>query len=296
MKPFSIASIQLFVSGTHENVTRMVERIGFVAAVFPWVQLIMFSELAAFGPEVRHAQPEGGPAELAFRAAAKQHGLWLLPGTLYTTIGGKIYNTAPVIDPEGNVVARAYKNFLFTPYEVGVEPGAEFTTFDIPGIGRFGVSICYDMWFPETSRTLACMGAEVLLHPSLTGTLDRDVELAIGRATAAQNQMFVFDTNGCGVGGTGQSVVVTPTGDILHQAGRSEEIMPIEIDLDRVRRSREVGLRCLGQPLKSFRDRIIEFPVYDRSKGTPEFLKTLGPLEKAGRGSLAGLNVEWGTA
>jgi predicted amidohydrolase len=138
------------------------------------------------------------------------------------------------------------------------------------------------------------MGAEVLLHPSLTGTIDRDVEMAIARATAAQNQMFVLDTNGCGVGGNGQSLIVAPTGEVLHQAGRAEEVIPIEIDIARVRRSREVGLRGLGQPLKSFRDRRVEFPIYDRTHKVPNFLDTLGPLAKPMRGSLAGLNVVGG--
>jgi hypothetical protein len=65
-------------------------------------------------------------------------------------------------------------------------------------------------------------------------------------------------------------------------------MIPLEIDLDRVRRSREVGLRGLGQPLKSFRDRQVDFTVYDRS--TPyEYLDTLGPLVKPVRGSRAGL-------
>ena len=258
-------------------------------AIYPWVQMVMFSELAVYGPDTRSAQPMPGPVELELCALAKQYGIWLLPGSLYELADGVIYNTTPVINPEGVVVARHRKLFPFTPYEEGVTPGATWVVFDVPAVGRFGVSICYDMWFPETSRTLACMGAEVLLHPSLTGTIDRDIELAIGRATAAQNQMFVFDVNGCGVGGNGQSQVVAPTGEVLYRSGRSPEVVPIEIDLDRVRRSREVGLRGLGQPLKSFRDRTVEFPAYPRSAANMEHLSRLGPLAKPVRGSMAGL-------
>ena len=72
--------------------------------------------------------------------------------------------------------------------------------FDVPDVGRFGLYICYDMWIPETSRTLAVMGAEVILRPTLTGTIDRDLELSIARATAVTNQCFVFDINGVGDG------------------------------------------------------------------------------------------------
>jgi len=162
--------------------------------------------------------------------------------------------------------------------------------FDVPEVGRFGVSICYDMWFPETSRTLAVMGAEVILHPLLTGTIDRDVELSIARATAAPQQCFMFDINGSGDGGNGRSIIVGPYGDVLHEAGRSEEMIPIEIDLDRVRRSREVGLRGLGQPLKSFRDRTIRFPIYGDGADKRSYLDNLGPLEKPQRRSSAGLS------
>ena len=70
--------------------------------------------------------------------------------------------------------------------------------FDVPSVGRFGVSNCYDMWFPETTRTLAAMGAEVILHPSMTNTIDRDVELAIARTNAAINQCYFFDINVAG--------------------------------------------------------------------------------------------------
>ena len=147
--------------------------------------MVVFSELAAFGPLPKHAQPLPGPAEASFQAMAARHGIWLLPGSLFEKKEGRIFNTAPVIDPRGQVIARYRKMFPFRPYESATTPGSEFVVFDVPDIGRFGVSICYDMWFPETTRTLAAMGAEVVLHPTLTDTLDRDVELAMCRAAAA---------------------------------------------------------------------------------------------------------------
>jgi hypothetical protein len=97
----------------------------------------------------------------------------------------------------------------------------------------------------------------------------------------------MVDINGVGDVGNGRSVVVGPAGDVLYQAGTSEELIPIELDLDRVRRSREVGLRGLGQPLKSFRDSPVRFPIYDGATRT--YLETLGPLARAERGSLAGI-------
>ena len=109
----------------------------------------------------------------------------------------RICNTAVVIDPDGEIVAKYRKMFPFRPYETDeVSAGTEVCLFDVPGVGRFGLSICYDIWFPETTRQLTSQGVEVLLHPVLTGTADRDAELAIARATAAQFQCYVFDVNG----------------------------------------------------------------------------------------------------
>ncbi|MFT4606059.1 MAG: hypothetical protein ACI9W4_002805 [Rhodothermales bacterium] len=167
--------------------------------------------------------------------------------------------------------------FPFYPYEVGVTAGSEFCIFDVPDVGKFGVSICYDMWFPETSRTLAVMGAEVILHPTLTGTIDREIELSIVRATAAINQCYVFDINGLDTGGNGKSIVCGPDGRVLYEAGGNEEMIPIEINLERVRRSRELGLLRLGQPLKSFRDHLGAFTIYDKGATHP-YLDSLGPL------------------
>ena len=173
--------------------------------------------------------------------------MWLITGSVFERgADGKLYNTASVIDPKGQVVARYRKMFPFLPYEHGIEPGREFCVFDVPRSGRFGLSICFDMWFPETSRTLTSMGAEVLLHPVLTGTIDRDVELAMARATAAQFQSYVFDINGLLAGGVGRSCVVDPTGTVIHQAAAGEEIIPVEIDLQQVRRQREIRHAAAG--------------------------------------------------
>jgi predicted amidohydrolase len=290
MRPFAIAGLQLQLSGAGDNLPRMERRLDYLMHLYPWVQMVVFSELAACGPSTKRAEPMPGPAERTFQTLAQKHGVWLINGSHFELQDGKVYNTTSVIDPDGRVIGRYRKIFPFRPYEAGVESGREFLVFDIDDVGRFGVSICYDMWFPETSRTLASLGAEVILHPSLTTTIDRDVEVAIARATAAQNQCFVIDINGAGDVGNGRSVFVGPAGDVLHESGSAEELMPLEIDLDRVRREREVGLRGLGQPLKSFRDANIEFPVYAANGNARAYLNDLGPLERPERGSRAGLH------
>ena len=281
MTPFAVAGIQMHVSATESNIPRMKQKLGTLMTLYPWVDMVMFSELCALGPLTAKAQTLPGPAEVAFQEMAERHKVWLLTGSMFEKIDERIYNTASVIDPSGQVVGRYRKMFPFRPYEIGVSDGSEFLTFDVPDVGKFGVSICYDMWFPEVTRTLAVMGAEVILLPSLTATIDRDAELAIARASAATNQCYFFNVNGLGTGGNGRSIVCGPDGEVVHQAGTEDALIPVELDLDRVRRSRDKGMLRLGQTLKSFRDRSVDFSIYEAGVEQP-YLESLGPLTKPG--------------
>lgn len=280
MRPFPIAGVQMHVNYGQDNIPMMRHKLEVLMLRFPSVEMVVFSELAAFGPSMEHAQTLPGPAENAFCEMARQYGVWLIPGSLFERVGDLVYNTASVINPEGVVIGRHRKMFPFTPHEMGITGGTEFLVWDIAGVGRFGVSICYDMWFPETTRTLASMGAEIILHPTMTDTIDRDVELSISRASAAMNQCFFFDVNGVGGGGTGRSTVIRPTGTVIHTAGDSEEVFPVDIDLNVVRRCRISGMFGLGQPLKSFRDRNVNFALYQSNSPGAEYLASLGPLVK----------------
>jgi len=292
MKPFAIAGIQMKVSAVAPNVELMKLKINITMNLYPWVNMIVFSELCAFGPLTYTAQELPCKFEQEMQDLAKKHGIWLLPGSIFEKRDGKIYNTASVINPEGEIVTRYSKMFPFYPYEVGVTAGNEFCTFDVPDVCRFGVSICYDMWFPETTRTLAVMGAEVIIHPTLTGTIDRDIELSMVRAMAAVNQCFFFDVNGLDTGGSGRSIVCGPDGRVIHESGQIEEIFPLELDIARVRRSRELGVLRLGQPLKSFRDNIGDFSIYQKDAKLP-YLESLGPLIKPTKmEKLAELTIE----
>jgi predicted amidohydrolase len=284
MKPFAIAGIQMKVSAVAPNVEMMKLKIDITMNLYPWIEMIMFSELCAFGPLTYTAQPIPNNFEAEMKAMAKKYKIWLLPGSIFEECEGKIFNTATVINPKGQIVTRYRKMFPFYPYETGVTPGLDYCVFDIPKVGRFGVSICYDMWFPETIRTLVTMGAEVILHPTMSGTIDRDIELSIVRAMASINQCFMFDVNGLDTGGCGRSIVCGPDGRILHQAEGTEEIIPLELNVERVKRSRELGILRLGQPLKSFRDHLQSslFGIYQPNIPLP-YLDSLGPLIKPTR-------------
>jgi len=281
MSKFAVAGIQMdSVNG--DNLDLMTKQISLTMARFPWVQLIMFGELNVFGTSLRAAQPLPGATENHFCSLARQHNIWLLPGSMYELDGDEIYNTASVINPQGEVVARHRKLYPFEPYETGIASGDQHTVFEVPGVGCFGVSICYDMWFPETVRALIHLGAEVVLHPTLTNTLDRDLELTLARAGAISNQCYFVDINSCGQLGNGRSLIIGPEGDIIHQSGRTGEPVPVMLDLERVRHTRETGILGLGQPLKSFRDGTLTFPQY-RPGASSDALDRLGELKKPQR-------------
>ena len=286
MTPFSVAGIQMHLQHG-SNIEAMRHRLDLTMQLYPWVQMVMFSELACFGPLLHHAQPLPGAAEEAFQAMAARHKVWLVNGSMYERSEGAIYNTTTVAGPSGEIVGRYRKMFPFLPLEQGVTPGSEFLVFDVPQIGRFGVLNCYDLWIPETARQITSMGVEVILHPVMTLTIDRDVDLAVAHAASAMFQTYVFDINGLGAGGNGHSAVFDPSGRMLHKADAIEQIIPIEIDLEQVRRSRQNGLRGLGQVVKAFRDRPVQFPVYDQRAFDSSYLDSLGPLAQPQRPEVA---------
>ncbi len=286
MSTFAIAGLQLEAANGN-NLDTIEREIDATLRRFPWIDLVLLGELNAFGADTANAVELPGPEEERLAAIARRHGIWLVPGSLFERAGEHIYNTAPVIAPDGRVIARYRKQYPWLPYERGVTAGSDPVVFDVPGVGRFGVSICYDMWFPETTRTLAWLGAEAILHPSLTSTIDRDAEIAIARASAVTNVCYFLDINLAGPLGVGRSVIAGPGGEVLYEAGKTREIMPVRLDFEAVRRIRRDGWHGLGQPLKSFRDGKRSFPPY-AAGARSEALDALGPLERAQRAAPGG--------
>ncbi len=282
MTTFAIAGLQLEAPNGGSNVELMVREIEAVVRRYPWIDMIVCPELAC-GIDRGAAEAMPGPTEQRFQELAKRHGVWLLPGSFYEAVGERLYNTIPVISPDGDIITRHRKLFPWRPYESGITPGEQHTVFDIPGIARFGVSNCYDMWFPETVRALICQGAEVILHPSLTSSIDRDAERAMVRAHAAQNQCYFFDVNLAGTVGVGESLIAGPGGEVIYSAGKGREIIPLKLDIDYLRDVRRNGWQNLAQPLKSLRDSQVTFPQNEDGYDS-EALKALGELRMPTRG------------
>ena len=274
-RPFGIAGVQMSVIAwdAEATVEKMADAVLQIRRSFPWVQLVLFHEMAAPGLVQfvssgdadwwkKSAQPVPGPLTERLCEIAVKNKVWLVPGSIYEKENEKIYNTALAISPEGKIAARYRKIFPWLPYESDIAPGNEFCVFDVPEAGRFGLCICYDMWFPEVARTLAWMGAEVILHPTMTPTSDRVQELCLSQANAIFNQCYFIDINGVGPYGGGSSLIVDPNGRILQQAGSQETILTEVIDLELVRRTRETGTLGLSQLLKQWRDTDLNSPLY----------------------------------
>jgi formamidase len=289
---FGIAGVQMSVVPWDPAATidRMTEIVTQVAATLPWVQMLVFPELvvsgvAQFAP-ARTSEPwrqsaESVPGPLTDRLCelAGRTRKWLIPGSLYEVYEGSIFNTALVISPQGKIIARYRKMFPWLPFESESTPGDEFCVFDIPEVGRFGLCICYDGWYPEVVRTLAWMGAEVILHPTLTATSDRALELVLSQANAIFNQCYFVDINGIGPWGGGQSLLVDPAGRVLQRAGEHDTVLTELLDLDQVRRTREFGTLGLCQTWKQLRDFPGRFPIYEGRMREGRIFTGLGPLE-----------------
>ena len=275
MKTLSIAAIQLNLA-RKDNYTLLESKAREAVYRFPWLEMLVFSELAVGGAGASNATFFLSEYLDKLKDLAKELDVWLIPGSFYEETEEGTFNTTPVIDNKGDLVTKCRKLYPFLPYETGVAAGNEVCVFEIPGSGKVGIHICYDIWFPETSRALALKGAEVILHPSLTDTCDRDVERAMVKATAAQQQCYYIDVNAGGEQGVGLSLIAGPDGEILHDALAGEEFMLVEVDFDRVRRCRKRGLKGLGQPIKSYRDD----PKQHLSEvSDTDYLNKLGDLE-----------------
>ena len=99
--------------------------------------------------------------------------------------------------------------FPWRPYEP-YDPGRPVRGLRHPGVGRIGLAICYDAWFPEVARHLAWMGAEVIVNPVMTTTADRAQEVVLARANAIVNQVYVVSVNTAGPLGTAAASSSTP--------------------------------------------------------------------------------------
>src|ERR1700752_11111 len=235
--------------------------------VFPEIHLCGDCDTAADSNEwVRSAaEPLDAPRMQALAEAAAALGVWLIPGSVPELgDGGRVYNTQVVFDPTGNLIASYRKVFPWRPYE-GWSSGHEFEVFDMPDTGRGGLSICYDAWFPESTRSVAWLGAEFVINVVKTIGVDRKQERVLAQANAIVNQVFRLSVNCAGPGGLGGSIVCDPEGTVTADLPTADPgVIRVELDLDAVTRVREVGTEGFNRMWSQMApdDPLIDLPIY----------------------------------
>ncbi len=227
-----------------------------------------------------------GPTTDIFSDLAKEFGVVIVTSLFERRAAGLYHNTAVIFDRDGSIAGRYrkmhipddplfYEKFYFTPGE------ENFLPVDT-SIGKIGMLVCWDQWYPEAARLMALAGAEILVYPTAIGwdpndnddeksrqkeawiTIQRSHAVANGIPVASVNRVgFEADPTGVGAGihFWGNSFVAGPQGEFLAQAGGDEELLIVEIDMARsetVRRIwpflRDRRIDAYGDLLKRYRD------------------------------------------
>jgi omega-amidase len=215
-------------------------------------QLVVLPELWFSGYDLAHAGEhaaaldEGAFALMA--DLARDHGVYLAGTSLEANRFGRPYNTAALLDPQGEMVGSYRKVHLWAPMgEVEhMTQGNELPTFDLPW-GRTALAICYDLRFPEAWRRFAAAGARLVVIPAQWPARRVEHWRLFLRARAVENQFFVAGCNRSGVDpdseGTtfgGYSAVVDPWGNLLVEGTMEPDLLLATLDLDAVDRARDL--------------------------------------------------------
>lgn len=235
--------------------------------------------------EFDRAETIPGPSTERLSALAKRHGVVLVGSLFERRAAGLYHNTAVVFDADGRMAGKYRKmhipddpgfqeKFYFTPGDLGFEP------IDT-SVGRLGVLVCWDQWYPEAARLMALAGAELLLYPTAIGwdpgdpqdekDRQRDAWVASHRGHAVANGLPVLSCNrvgheqspldAAGIDFWGNSHVLGPQGEFIAEAGGEPTVLVCDIDLGRsedVRRIwpflRDRRIDAYGDLLKRYRD------------------------------------------
>jgi predicted amidohydrolase len=203
------------------------------------------------------AEPLDGATMSAASSWARELGIHLLAGSIAERAEGreKLFNSSALIGPDGEVQARYRKIHMFDVDVGGVsyreseseEPGEEIVAAEIGGsseVVMLGMTVCYDLRFPELYRILALRGATVLSVPSaFTFETGKDHWEVLLRARAIENQSFVIAPNQTGEApphyrSYGHSMIVDPWGEVLADAGDGECFVAADLDLEIAERVR----------------------------------------------------------
>lgn len=179
---------------------------------------------------------DGSRVKEEMGALAKKLHVNIVAGSVSNLRDGKVYNTAMVFDREGTCIASYDKTHLFTPMgeDDYFTPGDHLCTFTLDGV-KCGIIICYDVRFPELTRSLTVPGLDMLFVVSQWPKVRTFHLRSLTTARAIENQMFVVCCNSCGTASEtvygGNSAIIDPWGETIALAGEKEEIIAQDCDL-----------------------------------------------------------------
>ncbi|HEX4129096.1 MAG TPA: nitrilase-related carbon-nitrogen hydrolase [Pirellulales bacterium] len=182
------------------------------------------------------AESADGPLVAALAAKAREIGVYLFTGSLVERDGSRLFNTSLLLDRDGRTVSRYRKMHLFghQSQERRLLTAGEETVVVPTPWGLAGLSICYDLRFPELYRRMIDAGAELLLVAAAWPAARREAWTLLSRARAAENQAFVFACNAAGankgVAIAGHSLVVDPVGKVVAEAGEAPCLLSVDVD------------------------------------------------------------------
>ncbi len=198
---------------------------------------------------LKYAEPiPGGPTTDLMSKLAKKYSANIVAGSYVEKMpGGDHKNTSVVLDRQGEIIGKYHKIHLFNYH------GSEEGKFVTPGcaanivrtdIGKIGLTICFDVRFPELYRCLAYAGADIITNVAAFPYPKYEHWITLHKARAIENLSYVVTVNQCGRVGIkrqnlGMSMVINPWGDIIASAGTDEGVMMAEIDLKYQKKTRE---------------------------------------------------------
>lgn len=266
MKELKIGMLQLHnTADTQKNIENLTEGIRDLAK--RGAELVVLQELhnSLYFCQVEDvnnfdlAEPIPGPSTEHFGALAKENNIVLVTSLFEKRAAGLYHNTAVVFEKDGTIAGKYrkmhipddpayYEKFYFTPGDLGFEP---INT----SVGRLGVLICWDQWYPEAARLMALKGADMLIYPTAIGYESSDTEeekerqrtawTTVMRGHAVANGLPVIAVNRVGheddpsgqtkgINFWGSSFIAGPQGELHYQAcNDDEESLIVEIDLHR---------------------------------------------------------------
>jgi N-carbamoylputrescine amidase len=284
---------QSCTANVHDNMQKLAANIADVAA--QGAELVVLQELhnSLYFCQVEAtdncdlAEPIPGPSTEFYGAIARKHNIVLVTSLFERRAPGLYHNTAVVFEKDGSIAGKYrkmhipddpayYEKFYFTPGDIGFQPIQT-------SVGKLGVQVCWDQWYPEGARLMALAGAELLIYPTAIGyessdtpeeqERQREAWTTVQRGHAVANGLPVIAVNRTGhesdpsgqtngISFWGSSFVCGPQGEFLYRASKDkEENVAIEVDMKRsenVRRwwpfLRDRRIECFGNLTKRFID------------------------------------------